>query len=1194
MSKTKENKMDSRSLEKRLSAVRETSEDIQTLSRWCLQHKNHHHSIIQAWSRSVRKSKVPHRLTLFYVCNDIVQNSRRKKLLDLVQHFATAIKEAAPLVRDEKIRPKIIRIFNIWEERGIYDAKFISDLTEIVENVGTVNASENEIVLSSFQPVQLVEGIRGVAALEKTTESLMTDLKNQDFSLTDEEINQLRQTVKERGTSRERMEEFEEAVIALECYMASVQKEVEERTQVVTLLEQAEIFYETQRGEAKMVANAYKNFGNRVKTLKTKLTEKMKTLPEPSPVPSPTVDAPSPENSDDEDLSLPESGNSGFDSFLNSSKFAELAKDALGGTSGDLESRLSAIRKSEASPKKSSPKTSASQEIKDVQSPKLSTNESTMDNIQVWDVEDSLDGYEAREVWDSRNNRETRDTRESRSSRDPDERRESQEIRDVRDSWDRDSADRRDYVSLREHRNSRSSRDSRDSRDGASECREAYRGSSRDRATCERDYTHKSRDREYSHTPTSSYDSPVHPPKDLKPMSAAELLDTFGKAYLSKSSGGSGSTSSSVKSPVPLPVPVPVPVPVPPPYEPSKPPNTSTPNHSIPDLSRPPPSLSIPLPPSNPPTTDSPSPYTPMPVSAPTSYTPKSLYTPQPYPPPPESSPKSAYPPPPTPGEQPPYPPYETQTAWVPPPPPPPPPPEVLDDGTGGSGNEYEILSRSFSQGWPDYEQYSNPGDVNDDDESDDRNWGEPPGNEELEALTSDTPSSPPTFEKGFSGVLLPPPLPPAFCAPSRSNLRELASEGEDSDHRTNLVSIKPKGRDSDYRCYDYSFLSDHTAQSKAVPTPSIHALFASGDDLDLRVKKPGVKQSNDDSGSDMDISASESDDMDISDESGKEGNSNNKKTSESKSTKKSQSKENKTEALKKVNNNKETKPEKPAGSTSTAVTKSVTTTTSTSAISVIARVSKTADTTSITTKPNNKSGIVDVSAILSVIGNTGALKSEGKKAEKRKSVDSDESEGYTPQPLRIRKESGNDSNGDISDKDYKASSAGRGWYKDFKKSDKEKSPVEEYIPTVIAKTGGRGNTGRDYSNNRSCSEKNVIDVMKSLDEEFNQQRGKGNSKGQSHNRGGGYRGGYSPQQGNGGYYGSPQNYRGRGRGSPNFYPPHGRGRGSFGPPYSGRYGDFQHGTPPYNPSGRGFRGSESYGGGRGGRRGGRGGRGWW
>lgn len=56
---------------------------------------------------------------------------------------------------------------------------------------------------------------------------------------------------------------------------------------------------------------AYKNFGNRVKSLHTKLLEKAKTLPEGSPVPSPSIDAPSPENSDDEELSLPDSGSSG-------------------------------------------------------------------------------------------------------------------------------------------------------------------------------------------------------------------------------------------------------------------------------------------------------------------------------------------------------------------------------------------------------------------------------------------------------------------------------------------------------------------------------------------------------------------------------------------------------------------------------------------------------------------------------------------------------------------------------------------------------------------------------------------------------------------------------------------------------------------------------------------------------------------
>ena len=47
--------MDSKSLEKKLSSVKDSAEDIQILSKWCLQHKNHHHSIVQAWSRAVKK-----------------------------------------------------------------------------------------------------------------------------------------------------------------------------------------------------------------------------------------------------------------------------------------------------------------------------------------------------------------------------------------------------------------------------------------------------------------------------------------------------------------------------------------------------------------------------------------------------------------------------------------------------------------------------------------------------------------------------------------------------------------------------------------------------------------------------------------------------------------------------------------------------------------------------------------------------------------------------------------------------------------------------------------------------------------------------------------------------------------------------------------------------------------------------------
>lgn len=592
-------------------------------------------------------------------------------------------------------------------------------------------------------------------------------------------------------------------------------------------------------------------------------------------------------------------------------------------------------------------------------------------------------------------------------------------------------------------------------------------------------------------------------------MSAAELLDTFGRAYQSSSKSVVGTASSSGTT-VP---------------EYKAPKTPTTPNSSIPDLSRPPPGLSGAITPSNPPVTDTPA-YTPLPTTTQAHYS-------QSYPLP-ETSPKAAYVP-----AEPTYTPYDPSSTWAPPPPPPPPPPELQGGGTERTGPEYDV-GRSYSPNWCEFESFSSaPGDVNDD-EADNRNWGEPPGNEELQALASDTPSSPPIFEKGFPGALAPPPLPPAFCA--RSNLRELVSEGEDSDHRKNLVNIKPKGEDSDYRCYDYSFLSDQVSKSKTEKVPSIHALFSSGDDLDLRVKKSGIKQSKDDSGSDMDISASGSedgkDDMDISDESGKDALN---RKGERKSEKKNHSKENKSQSVKKESSSNGAKSENVGNKKKVS---------SNIPISVNKNAKLPNDGKVSEDKPSGLQSTDSDSKTDDSAADAKVSKIESMKPEKRKSVDRDNDN--SPKIQKPLDKSENTSNnvadkGDVSDE-------GRDWYKDFGKAVEEKPSVEEPIPTVVPKTGGRGN-----SNSRGTEETNVIDVIKSLDREFHQQRAKGNFAPHS-NRGGGFFGdGGSPQRGNGGYYKGPKPPRGRG-GGPGFYPPL-RGRGGphpllpFGPPVRGFYG---------------------------------------
>ena len=72
-----------------------------------------------------------------------------------------------------------------------------------------------------------------------------------------------------------------------------------------------------------LILQAYKNYNSRVKSLKAKLSEKIKTLPEAVvkeviSVPSPVVDAPSPDSSDDQadDISVQDTSATGSQNIL--------------------------------------------------------------------------------------------------------------------------------------------------------------------------------------------------------------------------------------------------------------------------------------------------------------------------------------------------------------------------------------------------------------------------------------------------------------------------------------------------------------------------------------------------------------------------------------------------------------------------------------------------------------------------------------------------------------------------------------------------------------------------------------------------------------------------------------------------------------------------------------------------------------
>ncbi|KAL0810975.1 hypothetical protein ABMA28_010269 [Loxostege sticticalis] len=287
--------------EKRLMQLKDTQESIQSLSSWCLKQRSHHKKIVSSWLNVLKRVKVEQRLVLFYLANDVIQYSKRKNY-EFVESWGLNLQKATPLVRDEKVRPKILRIFKIWEQRSVYDDEFLSDLTGLL-SAGAVKKTDDDPL--DFQPQQLVNKIKQCAVLEADTDLRLKYIHDSHLQLSDADA--LLANLKDRSHKDDVEKELNEGIACVERYTAALQREIVAREALLALLASANQYYSTQRGEVKVVAYAYKNFGGRVRLLKRKLDELIPTLPNAAPSPPPRdEDVPSPGPDEDLDLPAPE------------------------------------------------------------------------------------------------------------------------------------------------------------------------------------------------------------------------------------------------------------------------------------------------------------------------------------------------------------------------------------------------------------------------------------------------------------------------------------------------------------------------------------------------------------------------------------------------------------------------------------------------------------------------------------------------------------------------------------------------------------------------------------------------------------------------------------------------------------------------------------------------------------------------
>lgn len=126
-------------------------------------------------------------MTLFYLANDVIQHSKRKHY-EFVESWGTSLQRATTLVRDDKVKEKISRIFKIWQQREIYSEDFITDLHGLLtinsmkkltpqttlsqSSAGSspINAARSDDDEDEFQLMSVVSSIRCCVSLESETD----------------------------------------------------------------------------------------------------------------------------------------------------------------------------------------------------------------------------------------------------------------------------------------------------------------------------------------------------------------------------------------------------------------------------------------------------------------------------------------------------------------------------------------------------------------------------------------------------------------------------------------------------------------------------------------------------------------------------------------------------------------------------------------------------------------------------------------------------------------------------------------------------------------------------------------------------------------------------------------------------------------------------------------------------------------
>ncbi|KND88452.1 hypothetical protein TOPH_06818 [Tolypocladium ophioglossoides CBS 100239] len=108
----------------RLSSLNESHDSIATAAQWIMFHRRHADRTVQLWMQRLKDSSSTKRLSLVYLANEVVQQSRIRHKEDFVIAFSPVVAEAAAIAykgAPAEIQAKLRRVMDVWKDRTIFE-----------------------------------------------------------------------------------------------------------------------------------------------------------------------------------------------------------------------------------------------------------------------------------------------------------------------------------------------------------------------------------------------------------------------------------------------------------------------------------------------------------------------------------------------------------------------------------------------------------------------------------------------------------------------------------------------------------------------------------------------------------------------------------------------------------------------------------------------------------------------------------------------------------------------------------------------------------------------------------------------------------------------------------------------------------------------------------------------------------------